>query len=852
MTFHDITNTRLEVSVPGTGLPNMVENPSGDLGAWFWSTPIANTALTVVAGALQFTTTVSQGCYFVSDYMPIAATQWVATRFDTTGGTAAHTVRVSYDWYDASKTLLGSTNGTTPFGVTAQTNYGAPVQAIASTAYVRARFGLYNGTGTTAPAANANYSVKRVMVTKAATSGAITNTRTNLFPNPSAEVDANSWNAGSGSTVARTTAQAYVGTASVAITSTDATQKNQTSASINTGLTAGNDYAFQVRVRSAAVTRTATLTVNWLDATFTKVGSAVLDTKTTTTGGWTLLSGVATMPLTATRLQLITDFGANPVAEVHYADAMLIEQSSTVGGYFSGASVLAGYTYAWTGTANASTSTEVAGSASFGYTEPFTWLNIFGPTHEIDVVRPALNLGILTATIFDATLDPAVTSTIKQGARVRLIVSTSPGVWTPVFTGKVFTAESTYLQAKVPGSLVKTRIELVATDNASTLAGRGESRGVATVAELPYLLEGKGAPWNVNGFGGQVATATIVSNNDNASVMDQIALTRDTVRGYAWIDRFNVAQVWDAANLASTLAATFTDVPGGLSYTDIKIGYNTKSCINSVTVTWLRVDPASGDTTEMVYGPFVNQASIDAYGVCPAEFTIHGPGESQANASAYATAVMTANATPSIRCNGLTMPVRNATELGQAAAIDLYAKVNVTYNTKVAGADARVTNIHHRIDTKSWSVDYDLDAPGIVAQPTWTPSPATNDNTDGTWIAPTLANGWINYGSGFSDAKYMRKNGIVYLKGLIKSGTVGTATPFFTLPVGYRPADQKLFAALNGGVVSGAASAGTAHTHTTANTAARVNVMPSGQVNLEGTGTNVFVSLDGISYPAEA
>lgn len=61
-----------------------------------------------------------------------------------------------------------------------------------------------------------------------------------------------------------------------------------------------------------------------------------------------------------------------------------------------------------------------------------------------------------------------------------------------------------------------------------------------------------------------------------------------------------------------------------------------------------------------------------------------------------------------------------------------------------------------------------------------------------TYIAPTMGNGWVNYSvdeaTGYAHAGYMKdENGNVFIKGLIKSGTISTTLPIFTLPVGYRP-----------------------------------------------------------------
>lgn len=131
---HSTANLRLEVQVAGTGLPNLVLNPSGALGGWWWITPVANTVMEAVPGGLRFTTTPSQAAYFASDFMPVAATKYVSARFDLAAITASHNVKVRYQWYDANKVLLSSS--TQSGGLSAvQTHYASTVQAPASTAY---------------------------------------------------------------------------------------------------------------------------------------------------------------------------------------------------------------------------------------------------------------------------------------------------------------------------------------------------------------------------------------------------------------------------------------------------------------------------------------------------------------------------------------------------------------------------------------------------------------------------------------------------------------------------------------------------------------------------------------------
>ena len=94
------------------------------------------------------------------------------------------------------------------------------------------------------------------------------------------------------------------------------------------------------------------------------------------------------------------------------------------------------------------------------------------------------------------------------------------------------------------------------------------------------------------------------------------------------------------------------------------------------------------------------------------------------------------------------------------------------------------------------------------------------------WIAPTMGNGWVDYGAGWYGAGYRKlRNGNVELRGLIKNGT--TATTVFTLPVGYRPVNGSLLFPVIGG-----------------NAIGRVDVATNGNVSVDPI-TNVgFVDLN--------
>lgn len=99
---------------------------------------------------------------------------------------------------------------------------------------------------------------------------------------------------------------------------------------------------------------------------------------------------------------------------------------------------------------------------------------------------------------------------------------------------------------------------------------------------------------------------------------------------------------------------------------------------------------------------------------------------------------------------------------------------------------------------------------------------------DTAWTAVTaFANSWVNYGAPYYSAAYRKVGTRVYVRGMIKSGTINTAA--FTLPTGYRPASTAVFAVDSGGAFG------------------VVGVDSSGNVTVS-TGVNTFTSLDNVSF----
>lgn len=106
-------------------------------------------------------------------------------------------------------------------------------------------------------------------------------------------------------------------------------------------------------------------------------------------------------------------------------------------------------------------------------------------------------------------------------------------------------------------------------------------------------------------------------------------------------------------------------------------------------------------------------------------------------------------------------------------------------------------------------------------------------SVDAGWFTPTLLNSWTNFGSGFQTARYRRlPSGQVEIQGLVAGGT-GPLSTVFTLPVGYRPAAALVFATIAN------------------NALARLDVEADGDVRWVLGGTNAFLSLNCVFYPAD-
>lgn len=190
-------------------------------------------------------------------------------------------------------------------------------------------------------------------------------TRTNLIPNPSFETNTTGW-AGVNTTLTQSTTYAKYGVDSLrAVVATTGTLRAVSKNETDVNITSGQIYSFSIWVY-LPTTNTADISLNLLAFPWSSAGygsQIILDTETVVRGIWTRLSGTFTPVngaggLPATKVLLRVQNNASWAAgQEMYLDGALLEQSSTLNDYFDGSST-SPIGCAWTGTANASTSTQ--------------------------------------------------------------------------------------------------------------------------------------------------------------------------------------------------------------------------------------------------------------------------------------------------------------------------------------------------------------------------------------------------------------------------------------------------------------------------------------------------------------
>jgi len=137
------------------------------------------------------------------------------------------------------------------------------------------------------------------------------------------------WQPAQNCSLANSTAQAYDGTHSLAVTATAAADMYPTAWASGTSgplVMPGAPYTMQAYVRAATVGRNTTCQLQFLNFSGTNVFTTPANYIPDVTTGWTLIYTNGIAPATAFYVQPLVYFQAPALSEVHYIDAVSVNQ----------------------------------------------------------------------------------------------------------------------------------------------------------------------------------------------------------------------------------------------------------------------------------------------------------------------------------------------------------------------------------------------------------------------------------------------------------------------------------------------------------------------------------------------
>ena len=179
--------------------------------------------------------------------------------------------------------------------------------------------------------------------------------RVNYITNPSFEVDTTGWLSVAGATLARTTGEFNIGSASLSVTNSSGAGAQFGNTGTMIPLVAGEGtYYLSAYVKLASGNTSANYFLRVLqyenqDSAGTVSAANIGIQSLSYTGNWVRLSASVTKQASANFMIIRVVTGSTTAGEIFYVDSVMLEKSNTLGSYFDGGSN--GF---WTGTANAS------------------------------------------------------------------------------------------------------------------------------------------------------------------------------------------------------------------------------------------------------------------------------------------------------------------------------------------------------------------------------------------------------------------------------------------------------------------------------------------------------------------
>lgn len=350
------------------------------------------------------------------------------------------------------------------------------------------------------------------------------------------------------------------------------------------------------------------------------------------------------------------------------------------------------------------------------------WLDLLGVSNQINIQRGVrkngliyeVEAGTMSAVVLDPAVDPNINPYIKPGTPIRL-VHDDGFTETRVFTGVIRNVDVTY-----PSTVgASTRVSIVAVDKVKDLANTTRDGTVAGTfdARVDTLLTKHGIDFTVTG----ASTTVLAQNSYDSTLLRHLVLAATSEQGRFYVAKDNTV-VGLGANATPPASATInlTDqalvLSNDIGYTEIEVGFSSDELANDIWVNNLTYDedesfnPISVSTK---HGPYRKPTSIATYGAFTEEVETN---LDPLDVDAFADALLTANASPSVKVKRVKFNSTEKSEL--AAALEVFDLVNVEYlnDTLHIGEDFEVLHINHYITAGNrghkWMVDVDLENQG--------------------------------------------------------------------------------------------------------------------------------------------
>lgn len=804
---------KLEIALPDELGDNLLTNTSGQYGAWQWARADGTSGISITGDAGARTITAQRnataGLTAVwTDYLPVTPGRYANARVDLLAITTGHKVTLGLQFYNSTHTII-SAQYSSP-STTLTTLAFSSVTVPASASYARLLVVL-DKTADPLPnsgSANANALVRftRAMLTELATSGTPSVVITNLVPTGGFQHVHTGWVSGTNiASVGRvdTGGGAYV----LRAETPEITLSDNEKCYVNSPfipIQAGSSYSMRIDVRADVMTGGHSLTpgllYRWVNDAGTVIGGDNVIDSTVTNGAWVQFWRIITAPAGATKIRFhpyMQHHGAPIVIAAGWdfdVDSVSLVKGNVLQPFFDGDTPdTSSHVYAWTGTVGNSPSTRSSVGA-VEYVEPDEeFVDVLSGVVEMKTERVELDVSTFNARLVDVEMSPArAGSVVRPGRRFRISGLKADGVtWSRMFTGILGPATVAYEPLederrleRDPGRTLNISITGVGHESILAQAARpAVTRTPANLADL--VLAGAGVPWVINGSTNLVGGVVSIATNDSATALDQVALTRDSVGGMAWIDPFGKLEF--RSNPPSVIAGTLDE--SAYTADGLVVGFDTSRVINSVTI--VRVIRASdGSTEERQHGPYENAASIKAWGRQAATVTIASIPDDTAAADTRAAAILAANANPQLIIEEVSV---NSADNREHAFYNLYDPVRLIASTVDGLIDvtARIISIRHEITTGrrrfgnwgTWRTTYGFMHTGAIASPAILPPPAYG--VEGGWTNIPLRAGFTAVAG--ETPQYKKDGNVVWLRGRL-TGTFPTGgVAVGDLPVGFRP-----------------------------------------------------------------